>query len=222
MLIAAEIIFSQERNVIGRCLESLQLGELIDYAICVDGGEPDGPFPDESNDGSREIVASYKNTILVTMPGREYFKRELACHICRNLKCPFILIIDADEFLIRRNVYKFRHGLEDIIESASDRNIYGINYCMGHPDQFSEKPRLWYKPWEVEYIRGSHWRFKNMYHDKYYDKNIQIDRWDKVVEGIVIRHVSETRGKEREAMMLKYQEEVTEPYENSINLDNLV
>jgi len=220
-LVAAEICFYQEKNTIGKTLESLQLGELIDYAICVDGPTPRFPGPAASDDGSREIIESFPNTVLVTLPAREYFKRELACHMCRNLGCQFILIIDADEFLIRRNVDRFRANLKRIAGSGTDRNIFGINYCMGLPDQFSDKPRLWFKPWEVEYIRGSHWRFKNMYHNKFYDKAIQTDRWTEVVEGIVIRHESEPRGPAREALMKKYQDEVTEPYEASLDFQNI-
>lgn len=220
-LAAAEICFYNEVRTIGKNLESLMLGELFDYAICVDGPFPGYPGAQKSDDGSREVIKSFKNTILVDMPAEEYFKRELACHICRNLGCMFILIIDADEFLIRRNVKQFRRGLEKILESGSDRNIFGINYCMGYPDQFSDKPRLWYKPWEVEYIRGSHWRFKNMFHNKYYDKAIQGDRWNQVVEGIVIRHESEPRGKEREKIMYNYQQDIKEPFERSLDFDKI-
>lgn len=219
-LVAAEICLYNEELVIERNLQSLKLGELIDYAICIDGPFPGFPGGAESSDRTREIINSYDKTILVTMPAEEYFKRELACHICRNLGCKFILIIDADEYLIRRNVGKFRDKLESIINSGLDRNIYGINYCFGAPDQFNDRPRLWYKPWQVGYIGGSHYRFKNLYHSKYYDSSIQIDRWNEVVEGIVIREDSTTRPKYREQVGTEYQNQVIIPRENVFEIED--
>jgi hypothetical protein len=184
----------------------------------------DGPFPGypggaESNDRSREIIKSYDKTVLVTMPAEEYFKRELACHITRNLGCKFILILDADEYLIRQKVELFRRNLAQIIESNTDRNIFGINYNFGSPDQFNDRPRLWYKPWEVGYIGGSHWRFKNKYHSKYFDKTIQVDRWDSVVEGIAIKEDSTKRDKQREALGVAFQNQILIPKENKYYYD---
>ena len=213
-LVATECCLYQEAPVIERHIQSLKLGELIDYAIFIDGPFPGFPGPAESNDGTREIINSYDNTVLVTMPAEEYFKRELACHTARNLGCNFILILDADEYLIRRNVQRFRSNLEGIVLSETDRNIFGINYNFGAPDQFNDRPRLWYKPWEVGYISGSHWRFKNRYHSKYYDKSIHVDRWDKVVEGVCIRQGDEERIAYREAVWKEYQEKVVIPFEN--------
>jgi hypothetical protein len=213
-LIATECCLYQEASVVERHIQSLKLGELIDYAIFIDGPFPGFPGSYESNDGTREIIKSYDKTVLVTMPAEEYFKRELACHISRSLGCRFILIIDADEYLIRRNVERFRGNLEKVINSGTDRNIFGINYNFGAPDQFYDRPRLWYKPWEVGYIGGSHWRFKNLYHSKYYDPTIQIDRWDSVVEGIVIREDSTQRPTYREKLGIEYQNKIIIPREN--------
>jgi hypothetical protein len=221
-LIATECCLYQEAPVIERHIQSLKLGELIDYAIFIDGPYPGFPGPPESNDGTREIINSYDNTILVTMPAEEYFKRELACHTARNLGCSFVLIIDADEYLIRSNVERFRNNLEHIMESGTDRNIFGINYNFGAPDQFNDRPRLWYKPWEVGYIGGSHYRFKNLHHSKYYDSTIQIDRWDTVVEGIVIKEDSTHRPKYREAVGIEYQNKIVIPRENEFQIEDTV
>jgi hypothetical protein len=212
-LVAAEICLYNEESVIDRNLASLKLGELIDYAICVDGPFPGYPGGAQSSDRTREIINSYDKTVLLTMPAEEYFKRELACHACRNLGCKFILIIDADEYLVRQKVERFRGNLDKIIDSGTDRNIFGINYNFGAPDQFFDKPRLWYKPWQVGYIGGSHYRFKNLYHSKYYDSSIQIDRWDSVVEGIAIKEDSTTRPKAREQLGVEYQNKIIIPKE---------
>jgi hypothetical protein len=219
-LVAAGICLYNEEQVIERNLESLKLGELIDYAICIDGPFPGFPGPPESNDKTREIINSYDKTVLVTMPAEEYFKRELYCHITRNLGCQFVLILDADEYLIRSNVERFRGNLKEIVESRTDRNIFGINYNFGAPDQFNDRPRLWYKPWEVGYIGGSHYRFKNLYHSKYYDSTIQIDRWDTVVEGIAIKEDSTSRPKSREAVGIEYQNKVVIPRENEFKIED--
>lgn len=215
-LVASEGCIYQEAKVIDRHIQSLKLGELIDYAIFIDGPYPGYPGPNNSDDGTREIIESYDRTILVTCPAPEYFKRELACHICRRIGCQFILILDGDEYLIKQNAILFRHKLEQIISSGDDHNIFGININYGSWDQFYDKPRLWYKPWEVEYIRGSHWRFKNMLHDKYYDKSIHMDRWFEVVEGLAIKEDSLSRGKEREAIWDRHQRHVVIPTENSL------
>ena len=93
-----------------------------------------------------------------------------------------------------------------------DHNVFGININYGAWDQFYDKPRLWYKPWEVEYLRGSHWRFKNMFHDKYYDKTIQMDRWYETVEGVEdLRTLLRVEGKEREMIWDRHQKKYVIP-----------
>jgi len=198
---------------------------LFDYAICVDGPYPgfEGwPHQQESTDGTREIIQCYRNTKLYTLAAQEYFKRELACHISRSLGCGFLLIIDGDEYLINQDIDRFRNCLQRIVNSTDqDRNIWPIKVRYPRKaNYFIGTPRLWYKPWEVEYLKGSHWRFKNMYHSRYYDKTTMQENWVDLpfIEGIAMVHDSLSRAEERQTLRNEYAP-ILEAYENSINFN---
>lgn len=102
--IAAGVCFYNDKLSLRRCLESLQK-DNVDLVFCVDGrfkqfGEP-GKYPELSDDGSRELVLSYDNTILIDMPNSwETQKRQAYLKACEDFNIDYLLIIDADEYIL--------------------------------------------------------------------------------------------------------------------------
>ena len=126
-----------------------------------------------------------------------------------------MLIIDGDEYLIKQDVDKFRNCLQKIV--GSDRNIWPVETQYKNTNNmFWGLPRLWYKPWEIEYIKGSHCCFRNMYKSTYNEE--RQERWldQPIIEGIAMKHDPTPRPQERQEQWLKYQREVINPFEDSL------
>lgn len=102
--IAAGVCFYNDLLSLRRTLESLQK-DNVDLIICVDGrfkhfGTP-GKYPDLSDDGSRELVLSYDNTVLIDMPDSwETQKRQAYVEACEDFNIDYLLIIDSDEYIL--------------------------------------------------------------------------------------------------------------------------
>ena len=94
--IAAGVCFYNDYLSLRRCLESLQK-DNVDLVFCVDGrfkqfGEA-GKYPDLSDDGSRDLVLSYDNTILIDMPNSwEVQKRQAYIKACEDFGIDYLLI----------------------------------------------------------------------------------------------------------------------------------
>lgn len=225
-LLASQHCIYNEIDGLKQLIPSLRLGEGgVDVAVFIDGIFPGFEGKDYlSTDGSRELILEYQDknpdtVVLLDMPAEEFFKRELANHYIRYRGIPFILILDGDEYIMnnRTDWKRFRDNLQKIYDRNDEHNIFGIDVNYGSWDQFWSKPRLWFKPWEVGYIHGSHWRFGNIYHSRFYDLAIQSDRIFEPVKGLAIREKSTVRTDSRDKQMGEYQKDTVIPFESSMN-----
>lgn len=188
--IASGTCFYNDVKSLERTLESLK--DKVDWMICVDGRFKH--FKDESGelstDGSRELVSSYKNTLLLDMPNTyEIKKRQAYVDYCSSWnklarkKMEYLLIVDSDEYVLEYDQNTFERELAIISEVPySQYNVFAImleinsgkyNHIVhefngGIPPQtttpnnrqFAHSPRLWQRPYEMEY-NVTHYNFRN-------------------------------------------------------------
>jgi hypothetical protein len=237
MNICAVICFYNAKAELARCLESLDLDKLgaIDKAICVDGKFPNFA-PGEPN-LSRELVKSYGNkTVLLDVADYELWKRNAyLTYLGLRKKFEFMLIIDSDEYIDpdKKNWPKFRRQISDYW--ANKRNhvypIMGMKVEANNPDyvetvekitgapynrrprredqpkDFQWKPRIWGRPWELEYfINHYSWRHKdpayvNYLHETSYSISFKDDG---LVDGIRILHDHKLRNQDYLDKRLEY------------------
>jgi hypothetical protein len=149
-----------------RCLDSI--ADKLDYLIAIDGRYDlyyDCNSSGLSFDGSRELVKSYRNGLLLDAPGLpEPEKRQKYVEACASLGIELLLIIDSDEWLecsssSSSNLDEFYAEVEQKVLGKSS-NVYCIMTEKPHEQgQFFAKPRLWYRPGEMTYLKR-HYEFK--------------------------------------------------------------
>lgn len=225
MNITACICFYNAAKELERCLDSLDLGKKygIDNALCVDGKYPNFRGNSKlSNDGSRELIHSYKNVRVIDMPDYEIHKRNAYLQATEYMT-DYILIIDSDEYvseqdkdwkLFRKSIKQLHNqnpgrdiwGID--IESNSDDYIETVEQILGKPYQkkkrhtwdvreYQPKPRLWYHPWQFEYFLNHYtWRHKDPNYPDYLRESVfGVTMWD-TVPGIKLLHDHKLRSQE--------------------------
>lgn len=233
MIITACICFYNAAYELERCLASLNLGKQdgIDYAVCVDGKFPNFKGNSKmSNDGSRQVVESFPNTILLNCADYEIHKRNLYLQASEG-NTDYILIIDSDEYInLEGKDWKvFRNNLSDMqqknpgrdiwgvdLESNSDDYVETVDQILGRPYQkkkrhswdlreYQPKPRLWHNPWQFEYFLNHYsWRHKDPNYPEYLrESTFGVTMWD-TITGITILHDHKLRSQEYLAKRLEY------------------
>ena len=160
------------------------IGE-VDLAFCIDGKYPDYPGADDlSVDGSREVVLSYDNTVLVDLPASEFQKRSKYIELCAKHKIDYLIILDTDEYPEQEtaNWPLFRENLvrNAEIKHYHQYNVYAILIQVNSPyyqptvpykpyqtwindnivgREFGYYPRVWYRPEMMKYNKGTHYLF---------------------------------------------------------------
>src|SRR5689334_22428156 len=95
--VAAGLIFYEDAKSLVRCLDSL---DNFDCVICVDGRFSE--FTSCANEaglsdtGTREIVESYRNTLLIDYPRRDEVRKRNA-YLQLAKEYDWLLVIDSDE-----------------------------------------------------------------------------------------------------------------------------
>ncbi len=189
MKIAGGLIFFDDCKSLERCLPSLI---NIDTVFCIDGRfamYDCTTNSDLSTDGSRELVLSYPNTVLVDYPGvSEVDKRNKYLQLAKNYD--WLLIIDSDEYVIEFD----RLQLAEIKEG----NIFCINFNnLGHP---TIAPRLWRKPYEMEYLEAH-----NIFRKRGTGQIQRSTAGGPIIEGIAMASDDSLRTRDREAAATAYQ-----------------
>ncbi len=206
--IAAGIIFFNDYSNLDRCLNSINDG--VDIIFAIDGRFPN--FPDSSDlstDGSRELAGSYSKCLLIDFPREEFEKRTKYLEYSSLYSVDVLLIIDSDEFVLdtASNWKLFRNNLKRVIFDR-DRyayNIYAVMLQSGNRShEFLPYPRVWYKPVEMEYYGGRHYSFRNKDLTKI-NVSHQGDHSHNVIRGIKLAHDHSLRSKFHMENRLIYQ-----------------
>lgn len=164
-LAAGVCLYEKSLDTVKRCIESIKAN--ADYIFAIDGRFTDengkALFPDRdplSPQYVRDYLKSIPNVILVDLPSTEIRKRQRYLDMCREYKCDYLLIIDTDEFILPESDWQsFKQNLANC---TNGNNIYSIKCLYGYPEHndTSNSPRLWYKPYDMEY-HVAHCLFKN-------------------------------------------------------------
>jgi hypothetical protein len=214
--LAAGIVFFNDCSSLKRCLDSLV--NDVDVIFAIDGKFPNFPSDCElSTDGSRELLKSYSRCVLIDFPGYEFEKRSKYLEYCSKYSVDVLLIIDSDEFVLDNANWKiFRRNLEKIIidRDKSGRNVYAIRLQSPGESQTLPYPRIWHRPYEMEYYGGRHYYFRNK---NPIIKNVphQGDHSLNIIEGIELGHDHQLRSQYHMQSRFRYQTWL-ENYERSL------
>jgi len=88
-------------------------------------------------------------------------KRNIYLKMAEQYKVDWLLILDSDEYVYFEDICKFKKECNEYLDT--NHNVYGVLEQNGYNDQFSYKPRLWYKPWEMIY-EGCHYCYRRKDH----------------------------------------------------------
>lgn len=212
MTLAAGLVFFNAVEELKRCLPTLS---CFDHIFCIDG-----PFRGyeasslQSTDGSRELVLSFPNTVLIDYPNkRELEKRQKYLDMCEIFGVDHLLIIDSDEW-IEGDFAFFKHNVQT---RAKTLNVYNVPVMDQNYDYYyMYRPRLLYKPYELEYAKA-HWILKRR--DASNREWINREKQG-YIEGIRIGHDHKLRSPDYQKKRLAYQEQL-KAYESRIDLFTL-
>jgi hypothetical protein len=145
-MICAGVSFYQCVKELVHTLDSLV---EFDKVFCVDGAWEGYAKPELSDDGSRKLVQSYDNTILIDAPNYpEWKKRNL--YMEESEGCDALLVIDSDE-----SILDMRPAILDIKkEFGKPPNMVNIPvYQHSKNWHIQWLPRLIIDPYHVRYNR---------------------------------------------------------------------
>lgn len=154
--IAAGINVFNDCRSLARTLESA-VGHF-DTIYVIDGRYPD--YPTENNaekystDGTSELVDAYPNCKYIKLYAEQKDKRTRYLKEC---KYDFLLVLDADEYLVTTSWPTFQDQLYRYIVQMPERDRfyqYQIRY-QAEPDKIIMLPRLIYNPNRLIYT--THW-----------------------------------------------------------------
>ena len=197
---------------IKRLLDSVKKGEelgVISGIIAVDGRYP-GFRSDNgtglSIDGSRELLKAHRNVTLIDMPNRaQVAKRNKYLSMSKKLGFDFLIIADSDEYFVNMDWLTFQYAAQK--QARLDDYLYRIYdvRCDGDVWNIGERPRLWFRPWQVRYdIKHYRWIIKAK---KHHDRPVYEGQCGHaLIPGCTLRHDHALRTEERTEMMLKYED----------------
>lgn len=184
MKIAVELLFFQDVKNLERLLPTIT--DYVDVIFAIDGRTwTDKKYFDISTDGSRELLLSYDNTVLISRHGYEYQKRQYVCNLCRLYDFPNLIIMDSDEYVIG-NWDNFKENWQNAI--TNDVNNYGLYKAQiqrldsPHEPIYNWQPVLWQQPWQFMYQNRHDYFRRNNEASTYYIRSYQN------VEGIKLNH----------------------------------
>ena len=162
------VSFYQDEAGLKRLFESID-GQ-VDLTILIDGRYPgfgrNKSLPALSTDG-REVCKSFDNTVLVDLPASQVQKRNKYLQLCKKYDLDFAIIIDSDEFIdIGADWATFKYVAQKRVRlDLGMYRIYDIRYREQNGWDLGERPRLWFKPWEIRYdVKHYRWFIKAKNH----------------------------------------------------------
>lgn len=159
-MLGGALCFFRDRESIRRNLDSLRALPLV---ICCDGRYTDYPYgSDFSDDGSRELVKEYANTVLMDCSATEMVKRTKILEATKEYNIDYLLWVDSDEYVLPDADWSL--FTDNCMRVCNDSFLfYGVRfqYTTKPKPDWTLYPRLWYLPWNIEY-HVCH----NLYRDK--------------------------------------------------------
>lgn len=196
-------------DVVGltRLLQSLFVIH-ISKVIAIDGRYPGFRSPSHlSNDGSRECCKEFDNTVLVDCPypATQIKKRNKYLQLSKQYGLDFLLILDSDEYIIDANWPLFKHACEESVKLDDYQyRIYDVRYQNEMEWDLGERPRVWFRPWEIRYdVKHYRWVIKTKCKDRpVYEGNCGR----RLLPGLTIKHHRSIRPEARNKAMNNYED----------------
>jgi glycosyltransferase involved in cell wall biosynthesis len=200
------ISFYNDAQGLERCLSSLQVPE-IETILAIDGRYHGyRSDSDLSNDGSRQVVNKYPNTLLVDFPATQIRKRNKYLELSKRYGLDFLLILDSDEYILPgANWPLFKHACEESVRlDKGQYRIYDVRYQNEMDWDLGERPRLWYKPWQIRYdVKHYRWIIRAKCKDRIvYEGNCGR----RLFPAITIKHHRAIRPPDRNKTMDAYED----------------
>lgn len=175
--IAAGINVFNDRCSLQRTLQTTI--EYFDRIYVIDGRYPD--YNDKTNqrystDGTQDLVEAFSNCVYIPYYAEQKDKRT---RYLKESEYDFLLVIDADEYMITSSWSGFQDSLQRNILNMPSRSRcyqYQINY-ESEPNKFIALPRLVYKPTALTY--QTHWILTG-------PDNKTVEASSQMIEGITI------------------------------------
>lgn len=201
--LGAGIITYNDGPGLKRCLDSIHEG--MDRIFVIDGRYPDwGDDKNDdifSNDGTYQLCMEYPNVTYVAVHADQNTKRTEYLKLCEDYGITFLLVIDADEFVIDASWKEFRNNIKRYIfdfPGRHSRHIYQIRYQF-EPNRTGYLARLIQDPWYLKYIKHYILTTKDNIGD------IPVEQSSQVIEGITIITDDLMRDRSRMQRDINYQ-----------------
>jgi len=211
--LAIGIIFYQDSAGLIRLIESLKpINPFISSIYAVDGRfvGPDygsNEDPELSTDLDFNFPLLTDKLKIISLPNKkEWHKRQTYIEECYRDKPDFLLVMDSDEYLEVYELEHFEKKLTVMKEVHNPRfihhNIYDIEYIDKVEKMHNTKPRLWFRPYQMEYIKNLNYRNKQ-YINYHTDPSGSMFALGSIY-GIKIIHDKTIRSKEYEIKNKEY------------------
>ena len=198
-------------DVDGLKLLLASVDKQVDLLLAIDGRYPSfgrgKGLAALSTDGSREVLRGYDNTLLVDYPATQVQKRNKYLQLSKKHGLDFLIILDGDEYIKNDADWDtFRYVAQKRVRlDVSMYRIYDIRYEEQNGWDFGERPRLWYRPWEIRYdVKHYRWYIKSKNH---LDRPVYEGNAGRaLIPGLIIKHNRDARPKARNAIMDRYED----------------
>jgi len=215
-MLAVGYSFYNDLQSIKRSIPSFIDG--VDIVFAIDGKYEGNPNPDDySTDGSAEYLQSFDKVVLDKFVGKEQDKRQRYLNLCKEYDCDYLLIIDSDEYVIKADWKSFKENMYRLTGQYSNQSFFGVAFVVDGSGGVCAYPRLWYKPYCIEY-HNAHCIFKD-------NRNGTITRSSSatatkyLIEGITCTMDDTLRSKEYLQNTVEYQKKMIEaerPFRKSL------
>jgi hypothetical protein len=160
------IIFYQDAPGMKRLIESVSGLPFLSHIYAVDGRFVG---PDYGSSGDPELSTDLdgipSNVKLISLPNKkEWQKRQAYIEECYQNRPDFLLILDSDEYLDIHSISDFEKSLIQIRKLDNPlyiyHNVYDVEFIDNLEIMRNTKPRVWYRPYQMEYIYNLNYRNK--------------------------------------------------------------
>lgn len=207
--LAVGVIFYQDYEGMKRLIESLKPIPFISSIYAVDGRFVG---PDYGSSGDPELSTDFglvesERLKIISLPNKkEWQKRQAYIEECYKDRPDFLLVMDSDEYLDIHSISDFEKSLMQIKKLDNPlyiyHNIYDIEFVDNVEIMRNTKPRLWYRPAQMEYIYNLNYRNKQ-YPDYHTDPTGSMYPLG-LIKGLRIIHDKTIRSKDYEVKNKEY------------------
>jgi hypothetical protein len=215
--LAVGVIFYQDAAGLIRLIRSLKpLDSFISSIYAVDGRFVGPDYgSNEDPELSTDLINFDSDKLkIISLPNKkEWHKRQAYIEECYHDRPDFLLVVDSDEYIQEDlldleidSLEHFKRELELIKQNHSPafihHNVYDILFVDNVEKMYNTKPRLWFRPYQMEYIKNLNYR-NTQYTNFHTDPTGSMYALE-LIRGIKIVHDKTIRSKDYEIKNREY------------------